>query len=199
MRKGKYYLIIPLFIFLTLTLFGADDKSQSVSKDQSTPKVEHKSHILSSMVLYIPNRILDFFDIAKLNIGIGPGIGAHVQVTEPLQTGLLFYDVVKIGLTGKRFQYYRREASVEFGLSYAYLQEGEIKRNSSEVGGIVQVLILGAEVSINLEEVGDFISGIFFYDAKEDDLYFNKKEKKQREVKVKKGKEKEVEKEPENK
>ncbi len=172
----KRYLFVIVIIFI-LGFSGFAETSKNTAKDSKKTSSEKKEgkkdrHIISKIVFYVPNVILDFVDIFKLNIGIGPGFGIHAQATEPLQAGCLFYDVFRIGLTGKRFDFWRHEDSMELGLCYAYYQKGDIKRNNSEIGGIVQLLILGAEASINLEEIGDFVSGIFFYDAKEDDLYF---------------------------
>lgn len=162
---------IFLAAILIILLASSGICASEAKKPENVPSKE-SNHLFSKIVLYIPNRILDVFDIFKLNLGVGPGIGAHIQVTEPLQTGILMYDVVRIGLTGKRFDFWRHEYSSEFGLCYAYYFRGDVVRNNSEIGGILQLLIIGAEASINLEEFGDFISGIFLCDAKEDDLYF---------------------------
>lgn len=148
-----------------------DDEQEKQSSEKSGGMSDGTKLVLSKIVFYIPNLCLDLVDVVKLNVGIGPGLGVHVQATEPLQAGFIFYDDVRIGLNG-RFDYYRREDSFEFGIGYAYLQEGEIKRNNSEIGGIVQLIFLGVEAAVNLEEVGDFIGCIFFCDGKEDDLYF---------------------------
>lgn len=169
MNIKKCFLVLILFLFCSLSFSKEAEKKST----KETPP-SNKSHVFSKIVFYIPNVLLDFVDIFKLNVGVGPGFGIHAQATEPLQAGIIFYDCVRIGLTGKRFDFWRYEDTQEIGICYAYHQKGDIKRNNSEIGGILHFLILGAEASINLEEIGDFISGIFFYDAKEDDLYFKK-------------------------
>jgi hypothetical protein len=50
---------------------------------------------------YLPNRILDAFDVAKLSIGVGPGVGLEVYVTRAIWVSYLNYRSWRFGFDGR--------------------------------------------------------------------------------------------------
>jgi len=54
--------------------------------------------IASKALLYLPNRILDFLDIFRLNVAIGPGLGLNVRATKFAQIGAETYISARVGL-----------------------------------------------------------------------------------------------------
>lgn len=120
-------------------------------------------------LLYIPNRLLDFVDIFRANIGVGPGWGLNARATRYLTAASSEYDTIRFGMRGREMPRYEEAIDEEcFGL-FA-LQLGDFDRDPFEVAATVHAAYIGAELGGDLNEVGDFILGIFMYDYQEDDM-----------------------------
>jgi hypothetical protein len=130
------------------------------------------------LLLYIPNRLLDVFDIVRLRIRVGPGFALGGRLTKPLSFFFGGYGTVFVGLPGPRLE---PIVKLPFGLeNYGGLSlslldstnEGKFDPDYSptEIGYSVQVLIIGADVDVDPIEVLDFATGFLFIDIREDDL-----------------------------
>jgi hypothetical protein len=132
---------------------------------------EAKPFSWTNVWLWLPNRLMDFFDIFRVDIGIGPAHGAVLRLSKYAQLG--YRDMtptsLRIGDFGRNPPYLS-ESSPEYGISPFYVESKERAVCPGEIGAGVDVLIAGAYVGICLDEVADFAAGLFFFDIKSDDL-----------------------------
>jgi hypothetical protein len=157
--------------------------------------------VVDKIFLYIPNRIIDAFDIFTLNIGFGPVVKAELRATHAFQFG------AGIGCTAKLIKAYNRQYGAglqngwywSFGVvgaedverkpttrwvkEYWEYYEGfcspsqriydfyEGARDYWEFGGSLGCLI-EADFYLHPIDIADFFTGFFFIDLKGDDLTF---------------------------
>lgn len=161
-----------------------ESESQGAPSEQSSSELaveppEETSHSFGHMILlYIPNRILDVFDFARLRVRVGPGFALGARVTKPISFFFGGYGSVYVGLPGPRM-----EPTVKLpfgienygGLSLSLLDstnEGRFAPNYSptEIGTSLQFLIVGFDVDVDPVEVLDLALGFLFIDIRGDDL-----------------------------
>lgn len=144
---------------------GSGDAAMARSPDHST---------VVTVLLYPVNRILDIFDIFRINVGFGPGYGINVRATKALQAGVESYSTLRVGL-GKESGIWNPRYGIVYtesepftaGASVAYM--GGRQRGTMEVGTTVHLGVIGAEGAIDLAEIADFFLGFAMIDFKEDD------------------------------
>lgn len=139
--------------------------------DLATAQIQPDSPWWSEVLLYVPNRVLDLIDIFRIDVGVGPSVGAVVRVTEYGQVG--FREMVpgslRVGDLGRRFPV-MIETSNEFGIGPAYVESSQRKVCPGEVGVGGDVLVAGAYGGVCLDEVVDFLAGLVLIDLKDDDF-----------------------------
>ena len=196
MNTLKYCLQIFLLFASYLTLvhtaaFCADDLEAPPSaetaaddtSDQDKAAVDnedvHEGHsFLVGTLLYIPNRVLDLFDIVRLRVRVGPGIAVGARVTEVAQAYVGTYASVYAGLPGPRL---RQTPKLPIGLeshngaSVSVVDataDGGIGPDYSptEIGAGFQLAIIGIDIGIDPVEIVDFAAGILTIDLRDDDL-----------------------------
>lgn len=125
----------------------------------------------SEVLLYIPNRILDLIDVFRVDVGVGASVGAIVRVTEYAQVGYRQMAPVslRVGDFGRQFPVLV-ETSNEIGVSPAFKQSADRDVCKAEVGLGGDLLIVGAYGGICLDELADFVGGLFLIDFKDDDM-----------------------------
>ena len=125
----------------------------------------------SEALLYIPNRILDLIDVFRVDVGVGASVGAVVRVTEYAQAGYrqMLPVSLRVGDFGRQFPALV-ETSNEMGVSPLFKQSADREVCKAEIGLGADALIVGAYGGICLDEVADFIGGLFLIDFKGDDL-----------------------------
>ncbi len=144
---------------------GSDNDALARSPDHST---------VVTVLLYPVNRILDIFDIFRINLGFGPGYGINVRATKLLQAGVESYSTLRVGL-GKESGIWNPRYGIVYtesepftaGASLAYM--GGRQRGTMEVGATVHLGFVGTEAAIDLAEIADFFLGFAMIDFKEDD------------------------------
>jgi len=155
---------------------SADTETPDTSVDMEEEKPEHGfGH---KLLFYIPNRILDVFDIVRLRARVGPGIAIGARVTKPLSFFFGGYGTVYAGLPGPRL-----EPTVKLpvglenygGLSFSILDstnEGRFAPNysSTEIGVSLHLLLVGFDVTVDPLEAVDLVTGLIFIDIRGDDL-----------------------------
>jgi hypothetical protein len=121
-------------------------------------------------LLWIPNRVADFLDIFRLDIGAGPAIGGVVRVTRFGQVGyrMMLPVSVRAGLFGREVPVLV-EHSNEFGIGPLYVASADRKVCAAEVGAGFDLFIVGGYGGICFEEVADFLVGLLFLDLRHDD------------------------------
>jgi len=151
-------------------------ETTSTSTDIEQEKPEHGfGH---KLLFYIPNRILDVFDIVRLRARVGPGIAIGARVTKPLSFFFGGYGTVFVGLPGPRLEpIVKLPVGLENygGLSFSLLDstnEGRFAPNYSptEIGVSLHLLIAGFDVTVDPVEVIDLAAGLIFIDIRDDDL-----------------------------
>ena len=136
----------------------------------TTVKIGHK------LLFYLPNRLFDLLDIARLRVRVGPGFAGSARATKPLSATVGFYSAVWAGIPGPRG---KRTISLPVGFeSMAGAKvsvadaaaDGGFYYGNLEFGLGGQFLILGADVGIDPGEFLDFFGGLILIDFREDDL-----------------------------
>ncbi len=127
--------------------------------------------LVVSTLLYIPNRVLDFIDIFRFDVGVGPAIGAVVRFTPNGQAGLRFLMPVsaRVGLRGRKSPVFI-EHSNEMGIGPFFLGSDDRKPTPVEVGLGADLFLAGAYVGVSIDSIFDFIGGFVGFDISEDDL-----------------------------
>lgn len=154
---------------------------------------------LLSGCAYLHDRWKDGTEIVEASVGLSVGVEANLRLTKPFQAGFGSYDGDWIGLKEGRLAYWH-ETRVEMGLPFYYLHEvyredgilpgiahptfGEAAytpymndlflltdRGFFEAGATADLLVAGADLSVDLAEAADFLSGWFGWDLLADDAY----------------------------
>jgi hypothetical protein len=114
-----------LIVLFALSLSGCVTAGKSQSRlsfmlpdavGQAQQEKESTSRgVLGSAANYLANRGLDFADIFKINVGIGPGLSANVRATQIIQVGAGYTGATKVGLSGRHAGFWN-ENSLEAGI-----------------------------------------------------------------------------------
>ena len=123
------------------------------------------------VALWLPNRLMDFIDIFRFDIGIGPAHGAVVRITKYAQAGYrrMTPGSLRLGDFGRRPPAMIEEDG-ESGVSPYYRESSDRPVCPGEIGAGADLLAVGAYGGVCVDELADFVAGIFFIDLKEDDL-----------------------------
>jgi len=134
--------------------------------------------VLHVVLLYLPNRVLDILDVARLRIRVGPGVAVDARATRAADLFFGTYASVYAGLPGPRN---RPTVKLPFGLE---------SRNGAAVsvvdatvdGGIgpgygvaetglgAQLLFVGVDAGVDPLELLDAVLGLLTLDLRGDDL-----------------------------
>ena len=150
---------------------GVTESTNTFSYDSSdTNKDKEETPLWARVVLWVPNRVLDFVDIFRADVGIGAAGGAIVRVTPNMELGYRYIDPmsVRMGFFGRHVPALLEKDS-EYGLSPDFHQSAQRQVCDGEFGIGIDAFV-GFYAGICFDELADFISGIFFVDLKNDDL-----------------------------
>lgn len=122
-------------------------------------------------LLWVPNRILDFIDIFRVDLGAGPAVGVVGRITKYGQFGYrnMMPASLRIGDFGRKAPV-MMERSNEFGIGPAFVDSKDRKICTGELGVGLDLFIVGGYAGVCVDELADFVTGIFFVDLKGDDL-----------------------------
>jgi len=138
------------------------------------PEKERERH---PILCYIPNRIFDILDIARVRVRVGPGFSIGARVTEALDLFFGAHKTIYLGLRGSRGKpQVPWPAGVECneGLEFS-LADGTAEdvnkpvTDPLEVGVETQLLVVGVNVSVETLEIVDLLAGFIFLDLRDDD------------------------------
>lgn len=181
-RTSKIFLLATLLFFgffLGFTTsapsaFAFDDSVEVSPKkpwgDFSKPRKESHS-VLTQILLWPVNRVLDIIDVFKFDIGVGPGVGAVVRVTKWGQLGYrqMLPASLRIGNFGRSAPA-RIEPFEEIGIGPFFRESSVRTVCPGEVGAGVDALLFGVYAGVCVEEIFDFGAGVLFFDPMDDDL-----------------------------
>lgn len=175
----------------------AEPAAQELSADSSVSSGEESDSFGKKLLMYIPNRLLDLFDIVTLELKSGAVIGAEARVTRAFGIG------GEVGTYGSALKGYNRQ----YGFSITEGAEGQFLFGSAMdlarpiVWGDVErywvqgtnfplpsnriykekardywalelgaSCLLGVKVSIHPVAIADFLTGLILIDIEDDDL-----------------------------
>ena len=121
------------------------------------------------VLYYIPNRVLDFIDIGRLNVGVGCGCGFNLRATELAEIGFGQYETTRFGMKGRVLPVYTENID-EAGVGFLGYVNGVLQRDPSEIGADLHVGVIGVQAAVSLVEAADFLTGFFLIDLQKDDL-----------------------------
>ena len=162
-----------------------DEPERSDLSSGSRERDDEKVGFVLGTIVYLPNRILDLFDIVRFRLRVGPGIGLGLRATEWADAYVGMYMAGYVGLPGPRN---RKLLKMPFGIesktgvevSKADLSTGlfffDPDYGEYEFGFDAQVLLVGGAVGVDPSEFFDFVGGIVLVDPKGDDMGYPKKE-----------------------
>ncbi len=184
--KPMKWLTIILALSIYSTPAAAQERTTSTDSSQPSAAIspkspwgdfpvvkekEAKDPWYIQTLLWIPNRVMDFIDIFRLDLGVGPAYGGVVRITKYAQLGYrkMAPASVRIGDFG-RLTPVMVERSEEGGAPWDFTNSREREICPGEIGLGLDLVVIGGYGGICLDEVADFIGGLFFYDFKHDDL-----------------------------
>lgn len=154
--------------------------------------------IVDKLVLYVPNRIVSFFDIFSADVGYGPSIKADVAVTKAFDFG------AGTGATSKAIKGYNRQYgfALENGYKLSFgpitAEETEVSHSTNNVQdywvhskglpdytekvydiekgardywavSVGAALFVEADFAIHPIDIANFVTGFFLYDIKDNE------------------------------
>jgi hypothetical protein len=125
--------------------------------------------VLSAICWYIPNRIMDVFDIPRLHVAVGDGTGISLRLTRLFDASWFHDDAEALGWAEDRTGILFGEARDDrhFGLLAA--QQGTTTRDPTEVGLSLHLIVAGANIAVSLGEALDCVVGVIGIDLSNDD------------------------------
>ncbi len=161
---------------LFVTLLSVISSTTSLTEEpfslevQKPYELQEEQNTTSKILFWLPNRILDFFDIFHADVGMGPSFGGVVRVSRYVQAGYRTFSPasLRIGAFGRRAPF-TVETTNEIGISPAFKQSFDRKICNGEVGVGLDLLLFGAYGGICIDEAVDFLGGLFFLDLLKDD------------------------------
>lgn len=149
----------------TTRLDKVNKRSSGAVMSESTHDIIHK------IIFYLPNRALDFWDIFRLDVGVGSSGGAVLRATRDGQLGYRYVrpSSYRLGARGRRFPFFI-ERSTEHGFGEDFQQSPNRHVTPYELGLGLDVIIVGAYAGVSFDEFWDFVTGWVLFDNKKDDL-----------------------------
>lgn len=145
---------------------------------EEAAKTTNSHGVLHKIIMYLPNRVLDLFDVVRLRVRVGPGIAVDARATEVASAFVGSYATVYAGLPGPRNRRlpklplgFESRTGVQASVADATVSGGiGPDYGPTEIGIGVQAFIVGVDAGIEPLEFVDLLSGFFFIDLKGDDL-----------------------------
>lgn len=130
-----------------------------------------------SVLWYLPNRFMDFIDIFRARVKIGPGAAITFRVTDQAAFYAGNLSAFYFGLPGPRqeevirwpFGFERQRGVVIAGVDASDRISYPPRYGYSEANMGVHLGIAGVELGVDVFEIADFFAGWFCYDLGDDD------------------------------
>ena len=139
-------------------------------KTNSCKPCAAKARALRKVLFYLPNRLIDLWDVFRVDVGIGGSYGGVLRVSRYAQAGYreVPWGSLRIGMRGRQnpFLY---ETRSEYGLGPNFVNSSQRPVTPAEVGVGLDLLVPAAYVGLSFDELIDFVGGIFTYDPSGDD------------------------------
>lgn len=170
-------------------------ESLDSSSFQARPMPQHVE-VQELLLMYLPNRFLDLFDLFKVSLGFGPGTGLEIYLSENIWIGYLNQRSWRVALDGRASGIYeeghykewhlgdrqsdgaasgraplwatRQMRPFQWPLHPGVPAVAPVPRNAFDVGASVH-LFFGVEALVRPFEIFDFVVGLWGDDPAEDD------------------------------
>jgi hypothetical protein len=132
-----------------------------------------RSRFFRSVVTYLPNRVMDLFDTVRFGVNVGPGLGAQVKLTAPLQVTAMSRATVGVGLQSLRHLPVTggRETTMQGPIAGPGADDAlDWHRSPTDLRVELHPLVAGAHVAVDPVELLDFVLGFVGTDLRGDDL-----------------------------
>jgi len=166
MIPGGFSLLESSPLFAVMPQEAAEEEEEEAAE-------EDESSTLGVILLYIPNRIFDLFDVARFGVNVGPGFGLDVRATKWLKAQFISDTSVGVGLQTLRHLPFCVRSQAKLGLAFISTPGMNIfdwYTSDFDLRVELYVLIVGAHVAVEFGEIVDFIGGIFTWDPMHDDF-----------------------------
>jgi hypothetical protein len=147
---------------------------EAAKETKSQPPAEPEKHrgVIGSILMYIPDRVIDLFDMVRFGADVGPGIGLDGQATDALQARAIAQ--TSVGLGFQSFRHSPVQTGVQTALGVGPVggdaQAGGWYRSPTDLRLGAHAAVVGAHVAIDPVEIADFVLGFVFIDIRDDDL-----------------------------
>jgi hypothetical protein len=126
---------------------------------------------------YLPNRMLDLFDMVRLRARAGPGIAINLRMTDHVNLYAGQYKSVYVGLPGPRraptwptvVGFERERGLIVMGVDATDDWPDEPDYKPTEIVLGAHVLLVGCDIGVDPLEMADFLGGFIFRDPVKDD------------------------------
>jgi hypothetical protein len=148
------------------------------AEEEQAAKATESHGVVHRIVMYIPNRVLDVFDIVRCRVRVGPGVAVDVRATKVASAFVGSYASVYAGLPGPRNRPFPKlpfglesRNGVQASVADATVSGGiDPDYGPAEIGVGVHALIIGLDVGVEPLEILDLLAGFFFINLTNDDL-----------------------------
>lgn len=125
-----------------------------------------------TILMYLPNRVFDLFDMVRFGVDVGPGIGGQAKATDAAQLQFVSRASVGAGLQGLR--HLPVQASNESGAGVGPVDLTPTAgfnwfESPTDVRIFAHALLVGAHVAVDPVEIADFVTGLVLIDIRDDD------------------------------
>jgi len=152
-------------------LFSLVEQEESV--EEAAEEDEEEQSVLSTALLYIPNRIFDLFDVARLGVNVGPGLGIDLRATKWAKVIFATDTSVGVGFQSLRHLPVCVRSRAKLGLAFISTPDLNVLdwyHGDYDLRVELHLLLIGAHVAVDFGEIFDFIGGIFTWDPMDDDF-----------------------------
>jgi len=156
------------------TTFLALPDEKDEAKEETAGEGEEESSTWGVVVLYIPNRIFDLFDMVRFGVNVGPGLGLDARVTKWAKLQLISDTSVGLGLQSLRHLPVCARSQTKLGIGFLSTPGMDMLNwyyGDYDVRLELYLFLAGAHVAVDLGEIVDFIGGIFTWDPMDDDFH----------------------------
>jgi hypothetical protein len=159
----------------------AETSAPSASEAQPAPEEEDEGGhgIGHRLLLYVPNRFFDVFDLVRARLRVGPGLAVGARVTELADVNLGAYTTIYAGLPGPRGKpriplpvWFEMYAGAEVSVLDASTEGGRFSPDygPTEVGLGFQAGLVGLDLGIEPWDFVDLALGLVLLDPNGDDF-----------------------------
>ncbi len=146
---------------------------EEAEETEAAEEEDEEQSTLATVLLYIPNRIFDLFDMVRAGVNVGPGLGLDVRATKYAKVQLISDTSVGVGFQSLRHLPVCARSQMKLGLAFISTPSMDILNwyyGDYDLRVELYLLLVGAHVAVDMGEIVDFVGGLFLWDPMEDDF-----------------------------